>query len=80
MYRLETTPKFDREFKKLDKYTQKIIISWIRKNFINCSNPYLHGKALRVGQLRYRIGSYRLICEIQDNQLVILALSIDHQL
>ena len=31
------------------------------------------------GQWRYRIGDYRLICEIDDQKLVILALSIGHR-
>ncbi|MBQ9409382.1 MAG: type II toxin-antitoxin system RelE/ParE family toxin [Clostridia bacterium] len=31
------------------------------------------------GQWRYRIGDYRLICLIEDNQLVILALSVGHR-
>lgn len=82
MYRVETTSKFDREFKKLDKYTQLMIKSWIEKNLINCTDPRLHGKALianRRGQWRYRIGDYRLICLIEDNELVILALSIGHR-
>lgn len=82
MYRVETTAKFDKEFKKLDKYTQLMIKSWIEKNLINCENPRQHGKALtanRHGQWRYRIGDYRLICLIEDNELVILALSVGHR-
>ena len=30
-YHVETTPRFDKEFKKLDKYTQQMIKSWIGK-------------------------------------------------
>ena len=81
-YRVETTDRFDREFKKLDKYTQKMLKSWITKNLILCTNPRVHGKALtanRKGQWRYRIGDYRLICQIEDEKLVILALSVGHR-
>ena len=39
IFHLETTPKFEKEFKKLDKYTQLIIKSWITKNLIDCENP-----------------------------------------
>ena len=73
-YSIETTPRFDKEFKKLDKYTQKLIKAWINKNLV--------GKGLtsnRSGQWRYRIGDYRLICQIQDNELVILALTVGHR-
>ncbi len=81
-YKIETTARFDREFKKLDRYTMKLIKAWIEKNLIDCENPRQHGKALvgdHKGQWRYRIGDYRLICEIQDSKLIILALSIGHR-
>lgn len=81
-YSVETTDRFDKEFKKLDRYTQRMLKSWIEKNLVGCSDPRLHGKGLtanRAGQWRYRIGDYRLICEIKDNELIILALTIGHR-
>ena len=81
-YRVETTPRFDKEFKKLDKYTQRILKSWIQKNLFACDNPREHGKGLTAnlnGLWRYRIGDYRLICDIQDEELVILALTVGHR-
>ena len=82
MYKVETTSRFDREFRKLDRYTQKMIAAWIEKNLEGCDDPRVHGKGLtanRSGQWRYRIGDYRLICEIEDNRLVILALTVGHR-
>lgn len=82
MFHVETTARFDKEFKKLDKYTAKLIAAWIKKNLENCTNPRAHGKSLtanRSGQWRYRIGDYRLTCEIQEEKLVILALTIGHR-
>ena len=32
-YSVETTARFDREFKKLDHYTQKMIKAWIEKTW-----------------------------------------------
>ena len=81
-YRLETSVRFEKEFKKLDRYTQRMIRSWISKNIMNWDDPRIHGKGLtanRSGQWRYRIGDYRLICLIDDNQFVILALTIGHR-
>ena len=81
-YSVKTTSRFDKEFKKLDRYTQKIIKSWIEKNLIDCSNPRQHGKGLsanRSDQWRYRIGNYRIICIIEDNTLVITALTVGHR-
>lgn len=81
-FRVETTARFDREFRKLDRYTQRMIKSWIDKNLEGCADPRQHGKGLtanRSGQWRYRIGDYRLLCDIQDERLVIIALEIGHR-
>lgn len=81
-YEVETTARFDREFKKLDRYTQLMLKGWIDKNLIGTSNSRQHGKGLtsnRSGQWRYRIGDYRIICQIDDNKLIILALSVGHR-
>lgn len=81
-YSVETTSRFDKEFKKLDRYTQRMIKAWIDKNLEGCVDPRQHGKGLtanRSGQWRYRIGDYRLICQIEDEKLVILALNIGHR-
>ena len=79
---VETTARFDKEFKKLEKYTQQMIKSWIVKNLQNCEDPRAHGKGLtanKSGQWRYRIGDYRLLCLIQDKELIILALAVGHR-
>lgn len=81
-YRVKTTPKFDKEFTKLDKYTQRMIKAWIEKNLVDCENLRTHGKALtadKSGQWRYRIGDYRILCLIMDDELIILALPIGHR-
>ena len=81
-YDAELSDRFKREFRKLDKYTQKIIRAWIDKNLVGCENPRARGKGLtanRSGQWRYRIGDYRLICLLEDERLVILALTVGHR-
>lgn len=81
-YSVETTERFDKEFKKLDRYTQRMLKGWIDKNLVGTDNPRQHGKGLtanRSGQWRYRIGDYRLICQINDDKLVILALTVGHR-
>lgn len=47
-----------------------------------CENPRQHGKSLvgdKSGQWRYRIGDYRLICEIHDEEITILVLEAGHR-
>ena len=45
-YQIELTEQFKKEFKKLDKYTQKLLRSWINKNIENIENPRQKGKPL----------------------------------
>ncbi len=81
-YSIEITPRFEKEFKKLDRYTQRMIKAWIDKNLVDCEDPKVHGKALTAnlkGMWRYRIGDYRMICLIEDDKLVITALNIGHR-
>ncbi len=81
-YQLVTTEKFDNAFKKLDKQTQKIIKAWIEKNLMDCENPRLHGKGLtanRSGQWRYRVGDYRILADIQDNEIVLVLVDVGHR-
>jgi len=71
-----------RELRKLDRHTRDLIMSWIEKNLVGCSDPRRYGKGLtanRSGQWRYRIGGYRLIAEIDDGKVTILLLSIGHR-
>ncbi|MCD8006988.1 MAG: type II toxin-antitoxin system RelE/ParE family toxin [Oscillospiraceae bacterium] len=81
-YTVAFSKRARKELGNLDKYTQKLIVNWIEKNLEGCSDPHTHGKALTgdlKGIWRYRIGDYRLLCDINDNELIILALSIGHR-
>lgn len=81
-YRVELTDRVIKQLKKLDKHMSALIIGWIEKNLDGCENPRVHGKGLtanRTGQWRYRIGNYRLICEIKDEEVLILVLEVGHR-
>lgn len=81
-FRVEFTESARKALKKLDKYTQKIILLWLKKNLDGCEDPRIHGKPLaanRVGQWRYRIGDYRIIASIEDDKLLILVIAVGHR-
>lgn len=71
-----------KDLKKLNRSIAVFIKSWIEKNLVGCENPRIHGKSLK-GNLatlwRYRIGDYRLVCDIRDNECIILAVAIGHR-
>ena len=82
MYKVEFRPQALKELKKIDRANRAMILSWIEKNLMGCENPRARGKGLtanRSGQWRYRVGDYRIIVEIKDNELLILALSVGHR-
>lgn len=59
----------------------RLILSWIGKNLEGRTDPRAHGKGLtanRSGEWRYRIGSYRALCVIEDDRLIIEAFSVGH--
>ena len=81
-YKVILSEKARKALKKLDKQTSSLIIGWIEKNLEGCENPRIHGIGLvsnRSGQWRYRIGDYRLICEIQDKKIIIYVLEVGHR-
>lgn len=81
-YSVDYTKNACKDLKKLDSQTRKLILSWIEKNLVNCSDPRIHGKALK-GHLhdewRYRVGDYRILANIQDDKILILVLKIGHR-
>ena len=81
-YKLIFSNDFKKILPKLDKTVQKLVLSYIKKYLENTDNPRAHGKALigdKKGYWRYRIGSYRLIVEIHDEELIIVALTFGHR-
>ena len=81
-YHVEFTKTFVKDIKKLDRYTKEMVYSWIKKNLEGIDNPRSFGKGLS-GNLkvkwRYKIGDYRLLCVIENDKLLILALNIGHR-
>ena len=68
--------------KKMDRSTIVLIDSWIKKHLENCEDPRSFGKPLVANlknKWRYRIGDYRMLCEIKDNVLIVLVVNIGHR-
>ncbi len=81
-YKVRLEKDAQKSLKKMGNNDSKIIMAWISKNLINCENPYIHGKSLQgnlKGKWRYRVGDYRLICNIDDENITILVLLIGHR-
>ena len=81
-YKVVFSERAKKQLKKLDKHISTLIIGWLEKNIEGKDNPKIHGKALvgdKSGQWRYRIGDYRVICEIIEDEVIVLILDIGHR-
>ena len=79
---VEWDDKARRELRKLNRSTQGDILRYFRERIMVDDDPRRLGKALKhelQGLWRYRIGDYRVVCQIQDEQLLVLALSVGHR-
>ena len=81
-YRVQLSPGADKFLNKMNAYESKVILKWMYKRLEGCENPRAFGKGLtgnRSGQWRYRVGDYRLIADINDNEVLILIVDVNHR-
>jgi mRNA interferase RelE/StbE len=79
---IEITRSAEKQIKKLDRVAQTSILRFLRERLKPADNPRQWGKPLqgdRGGLWRYRVGDYRLICEIQDKKITLLVLQVGHR-
>ena len=71
-----------KQLRKLDRQTQRDIFSYCDERIAGTGDPRCFGKALTGpyrGLWRYRLGDYRLICQIKDRELIVLVLAVGHR-
>ncbi len=75
------TEHANRSFKKLDRPAYVKIRHFIDETLRREPYPRRLGYALSGmrGVWRYRVGEYRLICEIHDDKLTIVAIHVGHR-
>ena len=72
-----------KQLRKLDPQTARRIVDFMDERIAGQSDPRSTGQALTgplVGAYwRYRVGDYRIICEIQDRALCVLVIEIGNR-
>lgn len=79
---IEYAQSVQKPVSKLDPQTRKRIRSYLEEKIAKLNDVRSQGKALTGplnGLCRYRVGDYRIICEIIDQRLVVLVVKIDHR-
>ena len=82
MWTVEVSEVAEKQLKKLDQQVQRRILNYLDDRLEGCKNPRHFGEPLKGNKLgfwRYRVGNYRIICEIQEKKLVVFALAIGHR-
>ena len=82
IWTIEYTRTAETQLRKLDKQIAGRILDYLETKIAALENPRVRGKALSgpLGDLwRYRIGDYRVICEIQDHVMRILVVEAGHR-
>ncbi len=81
-WKVQISDQAVKELKKLDRVNREMIITYIEQRIEGCENPRSFGEPLKEnlsGYWRYRIGQYRLICEIEDSVITVYVVTIGHR-
>lgn len=72
-----------KQLRQLDKPMARRIVDFMDERVTAQADPRSTGKALsgplRGAYWRYRVGDYRIICDIQDGTVCVLVLEIGHR-
>ncbi len=82
IWTIEYTRTAESQLRKLDRQIARRILDYLDDKIAPLENPRTRGKALTgvLGELwRYRIGDYRVICEIRDNTMRVLVVEVGHR-
>lgn len=80
-WRIEIDTGVQRLMKKLDRQVAKRITAKLRE-IAQLEDPRSMGKGLTdsmAGLWRYRVGDYRIICDIEDDVLLVLVVDVAHR-
>ena len=82
-WKVELSEEADRQLDKLDPQIARRILKFLHERVAQLDNPRSIGEALRGSKFgefwKYRVGDYRLICDIQDEKVTVLILELGHR-
>ena len=71
-----------KDLKKLGHPAQRDIIAYLDERVGSDADPRRFGKGLKAelaGLWRYRVGDYRILCQIKDQELLVLVVAVGHR-
>lgn len=71
-----------KELKKLGHQAQRDILAYLDERLAGDADPRRFGKGLKAdlgGLWRYRVGDFRILCQIKDQELLVLVVAVGHR-
>ncbi|MBQ2680415.1 MAG: type II toxin-antitoxin system RelE/ParE family toxin [Eggerthellaceae bacterium] len=82
-YRVVWKKTARKQLESLSPKQQLMVFGWVREHLDGCDNPKSLPECKKLAGTengwRYRVGSYRLLAEIRDEELVIKILRVGHR-
>lgn len=83
VWQIKVSDTAEKQLGKLDRPVAQRIRTFLRERVALLDDPRSIGEALKGSELgefwKYRVGDWRLICEIQDQQILITVLSLGNR-
>ena len=82
-FEIEFDPEAVKDLKRLDRSIQQRLIGFLKQRVATLENPRDIGEALAGAKLgaywKYRVGDWRIICDIQDRRIVVRVLRVGNR-
>jgi mRNA interferase RelE/StbE len=81
-WQVEFDERARRDLRKLHTTIQNRILTFLRLRVVTEGSPRLYGETLKgdmAGLWKYRVGDYRIVCEIHDEEATVFVVRIGHR-
>ena len=82
-YRLTLTKRAEKQLDAIPAKQRRMIVAWMAENLHDCANPKIVAGAKPIqgtrNGWRYRVGSYRVLARIEDDELLIEVVRVGHR-
>lgn len=82
LWKIEFDADVEKDLKKLGHTAQKRIIKFLKEKIMPACNPRVFGKPLSgdfTGIWRYRVGDYRILAQIMDDNFMVIIIHVGHR-
>ena len=71
-----------KDLRKLSRTAQRDVIAYLNERVAGDSDPFRFGKSPKAdlaGLWRYRVGDYRILCQIKGREMLVLVVAVGHR-